>query len=372
MLPDGGAMRKRRIAVNSTFLSIALVLTALLVWRAREGQGDEAAVPLEGVRVFCEGEEISALYVAQDGSLWVGGRDGVKSLDMETGQVTGYVAEDLELIYAAEICRSFEGSVWIGHNQGVSVLYLDGAREDYEAPLLTGGRVNAVLCHGQEVLVGTMEGGNRFVLRDGRWQLSEQYDQEKGLLANPVNVIAAQGGTLWFGSYLANQPGGISILEEDGKGGRHWQYLTTGEGLAHPYINAILLLEDRALVACGQLTAGGLNVLTDSPRGYAVTDSFGLTDGIPGEKVRWLYLDSAGHLWITTESDGLILCRDASLSHPLEGVCLTWKEGLSDNEIKKIVESDKYYFLAGRYGLTRIEKETVERLLEAGEAPGNS
>ena len=58
-------MRKRRIAVNSAFLSIALVLTALLVWRAREGQGDEAAVPLEGVRVFCEGEEISALYVAR-------------------------------------------------------------------------------------------------------------------------------------------------------------------------------------------------------------------------------------------------------------------------------------------------------------------
>ena len=244
-------MRKRRIVVNSAFLIFALALTALLVWRAREGQEDEAASPLEGVRVFCEGEEISALYLAQDGSLWVGGRDGVKSLDVETGQVTGYVAEDLELIYAAEICRSFEGSVWIGHNQGVSVLYPDGAREDYEAPLLTGGRVNAVLCHGQEVLVGTMEGGNRFVLRDGRWQLSEQYDQEKGLLANPVNVIAAQGGTLWFGSYLANQPGGISILEEDGKGGRHWQYLTTGEGLAHPYINAILLLEDRALVACG-------------------------------------------------------------------------------------------------------------------------
>ena len=170
--------------------------------------------------------------------------------------------------------------------------------------------------------MGTMEGGNRFVLRDGRWQLSEQYDQEKGLLANPVNVIAAQGGTLWFGSYLANQPGGISILEEDGKGGRHWQYLTTGEGLAHPYINAILLLEDRALVACGQLTAGGLNVLTDSPGGYVVADSFGPADGIPGEKVRWLCLDSAGHLWITTESDGLILCRDASLSHPLEGVCI--------------------------------------------------
>ena len=43
-------------------------------------------------------EEISALYLAED-SLWVGGRDGVKRLDPETGQVIDYVAEDLELIY---------------------------------------------------------------------------------------------------------------------------------------------------------------------------------------------------------------------------------------------------------------------------------
>nr|WP_304974145.1 hypothetical protein [uncultured Acetatifactor sp.] len=35
-------MRKRRIAVNSAFLSIALVLTALLVWRARERSGRSA------------------------------------------------------------------------------------------------------------------------------------------------------------------------------------------------------------------------------------------------------------------------------------------------------------------------------------------
>ena len=359
-------MRKRTV-INGIFLVFALILTALLISQVR-GSGEEGqARPLEGFEVFCEGEEISALYLAQDGSLWIGGRDGVKSLDIESGEVRGYVAEDLELIYAAEICRSFEGSVWIGHNQGVSVLYPDGVREDYRAPILTGGRVNTILCLGQEVLVGTMEGANRFVLEEGHWQVSERYSQAHGLLADPVNVMAAEGNTLWFGSYLANQPGGISILqEEDGR--RDWQYLTIEEGLAHPYINAILLREEEALIASGQLTAGGLNVVRKSSQGYIVTDSFGVEDGIPGEKVRWLYQDSAGHLWITTESDGLILCRDGALEHPLKGVCLTWKEGLSDNEIKKIVESEEYFFLAGRYGLTRIEKEAVNRLLgEEGE-----
>lgn len=358
-------MKKGRLLVNCIFLAFSCILTLLLIRRALERQKDGEPEPLEGFAVFCEGEEISALYPAPDGSLWVGGRDGVKRLDMETGQVIEYVAEDLELIYAAEICRSFDDSVWIGHNQGVSVLYPDGIREDFTSPLLTGGRVNAILCHGEEMLAGTMEGANRFLLRDGRWQISEQYSQENGLLADPVNVIAAEGDTLWFGSYLASRPGGISILEKDGS----WQYLTVEDGLAHPYINAILILEDRALAAVGQLTSGGLNVLSASPEGFAVRDTFGTGDGIPGEKVRWLYQDSAGHLWITTESDGLILCGDTNLTHPLQGVCLAWRDGLSDNEIKRIVESDNYYFLAGRYGLTRIEKEAVSRLLEEGKDP---
>ena len=363
MLPDSGIMRKRWL-VNSIFVAAACIITVWLILQTRKTGEEEQIQQPEGVAVFCEGEEISALYLAEDGSLWIGGRDGVKRLDPETGEVIGYVAEDLELIYAAEICRSYDGSVWIGHNQGVSVLYPEGTREDYGEPFLTGGRVNTILCLGQEVLVGTMEGANRFVWEeDGHWQVVEQYSRENGLLADPVNVMAADGDALWFGSYLANQPGGISILREE-NGKKNWQYLTVEEGLAHPYINAILVLEEKVLVASGQLTAGGLNVLREFPEGYAVEDTFGVEDGIPGEKVRWLYQDSEGHLWITTESDGLILCKDDVLEHPLKGICLTWKEGLSDNEIKKIAESEQYFFLAGRYGLTRIEKETVRALLE--------
>lgn len=360
-------MRGGRLWANGAFLILACAAAALLILRVREGTENEAPQSPWGFQVFCEGEEISALYLAEDGSLWVGGRDGVKRLDAETGESLGYVAEDVELVYAAEICRAQDGSVWIGHNRGVRVLYPDGRREDYEAPLLTGGRVNAILCRGQEVFVGTMEGANRFVPREGRWQIAEQYSRETGLLTNPVNVIAAGEDTLWFGSYLDSRPGGISILREDGQSQKSWQYLTVQEGLAHPYINAILLSGDQALAASGQLTAGGLDVLQNSPEGYFVADRFGVADGIPGEKVRWLYEDREGHLWITTESDGLLLCKDTSLTHPLRGVCLTWKEGLSDNEIKKIAESDRYYFLAGRFGLTRIEKEALQRLL--GEQP---
>jgi len=346
--------------INGLFLLIGCILAAGLIFRVRQQAQEAKPEPLAGVEVFCDGEEISALFPSEDG-LWVGGRDGVKRLDIQTGEVLGYVAEDLELIYAAEITRTADGSVWVGHNAGVTMFAADGRREDFGAPALTGGRVNTLLCVGDRLWVGTMEGASLLEVRDGIWQVTEKYTRENGLLSDVVNVLAGSEGEIWFGSYLDNRPGGISILTASG-----WQYLTAEEGLAHPYINAILPAEDKILVACGQLTAGGLNRIERTAEGFRVADTYGIQDGIPGAKVRWLYSDSNGYLWITTESDGLILTKGTEPAHPIDGVVLTWEQGLSDNEIKSIVEMGDYYFLAGRYGLTRIEKQAVITLMEGG------
>ena len=350
--------RKWRYLINSVFIVCSFVICALLAVNLKKEEGQQENQKLDGFDVFLEGEEISALYMAGD-SLWVGGRDGVKRLDLSTGQILDYVAEDLQLIYAAEICRDGDGNVWIGHNTGVTVLGEAGERRDFAEPELTGGRVNTILCLQDEVLVGTMEGANRFTEVDGAWKVTEKYTSDNGLLSNVVNVLAKDDDRLLIGSYLDNRPGGISILDEAG-----WKHLTIEQGLAHPYINAILPLEEKVLVATGQLTAGGLNVLTRKADSYVVTDTYTVEDGIPGDKVRWLYLDSREHLWITTESNGLLVCADGELTHPIDGVLLTEEKGLSDNEIQKIVESEEYYWLAGRYGLTRIEKAAIEKCLE--------
>lgn len=347
-----------RWIVNGLFVFIGCLLIMFLVFNFRQSLQKNVTEPLAGFDVFCEGEEISALFPAEDG-LWVGGRDGVKRIDFQTGEVLDYVAKDLELIYAAEICKAADGSIWVGHNAGVTVFMPDGERKDFMAPTLSGGRVNSVLCVDDHVWVGTMEGASLLELKEETWTVTEKYTKENGLLANPVNVMASQEGTLWFGSYLDNQPGGISLLTSSG-----WQYLTVEDGLAHPYINAILPLEDKVFVACGQLTAGGLNQIESDANGFNITDVFDVQDGIPGEKVRWLYWDNNGYLWITTESDGLLLTKNTELTHPIEGIVLTWEQGLSDNEIKGIVETDDYYFLAGRYGLTRIKKQVVKSLME--------
>lgn len=357
--------RKMRWCINGLYMLVSCIVVAVLASSVRRQIQEVRSEPLAGFEVFCEGEEISALFAA-DGSLWIGGRAGVKRLDVLTGKVLEWVAEDLELVYAAEIIQTGDGSVWVGHNAGVTRFAKDGSREDFMAPALTGGRVNALLCTGDRIWAGTMEGASLLEMRDGMWKVVEKYTKDNGLLSDSVNVLACREGEIWYGSYLDILPGGISILAGTG-----WQYLTVGDGLAHPYINAILPVGDEILVACGQLTAGGLNLVRRVDGRFRVMDTYGVEDGIPGAKVRWLYLDSSGYLWITTESDGLILTRAAGLSHPIDGVVLTWEQGLSDNEIKSIVETDDYYFLAGRYGLTRIEKQAVTALMEAGDEKQN-
>ena len=219
--------------------------------------------------------------------------------------------------------------------------------------------MNAILCVGEKTLVGTMEGATEFTYGVNDWQVNAVFTSGNGLLSNVVNVLAADEKHIYFGSYLDNKPGGISILGTDG-----WEYITVENGLCHPYINAILPSEEKIYVATGQLTAGGLCLLNETKDGFEVQDVFGTNDGIPGEKVRWLYKDTLQHLWITTESDGLLICPNDTIDHPIESVLLKQEHGLSDNEIKKIVESEQYYWLGGRYGLTRIEKQAVNQWLE--------
>ena len=51
-------------------------------------------------------------------------------------------------------------------------------------------------------------------------------------------------------------------------------------------------------------------------------------------KVRALFNDSDGRLWITTETDGLIILDspEALANRPLEGTLIRKENGLSDDE----------------------------------------
>lgn len=91
--------------INGGFLLFSAVVLTVLVTKIHRKEQENKIEKLDGFSVFCEGEEISALFL-EDDKLWVGGRDGVKRIDTGSGELIDYVADDLELIYAAQICRA--------------------------------------------------------------------------------------------------------------------------------------------------------------------------------------------------------------------------------------------------------------------------
>ncbi|MCR4743972.1 MAG: hypothetical protein K5894_01935 [Lachnospiraceae bacterium] len=70
------------------------------------------------------------------------------------------------------------------------------------------------------------------------------------------------------------------------------------------------------------------------------------------------FLDSEGRLWITTETDGLIILDSPEKlsERPLSGNCIRKENGLSDDEIKCIVETENCFWLGSKYGLNRYDK----------------
>ena len=327
---------------------------------------------LSGMSVFLEGQEISALY--DDGKyLWVGGKSGIVLLDRSTGELHKKLDAEIEMVYASGIEKSADGLIWAGHSGGVTAFSPEGAELfSISEPQIPGGRVNALLADGKGLWIGAMEGAAYLEKNGESWQVKEILTSENGLSDDCVNVLFKNEDEIWFGTYLAAGKGGCSIRDRDG----NWKHLSVDEGLPHRYVNAILpVLKQEILIAAGHLNHGGMaRAYRQEDGGWQITKTWNREDKIPGDKVRWLFLDSAGRLWITTESNGILLCQSVdSLQSPIENaLVLTTQSGLSDNEVKVIAECDDCIWLGSRMGLTRVEKSEIDQWFQIYLQGGNN
>mgnify|MGYP001248786038 FL=1 len=346
--------------IATIIISLFLILLAticLLQFQQVEKEKIEKQ-KLNGLRIFFPESEISALLY--DGKhIWVGGRDGVYLIDPQSGKIIKEIAKDIQMTYTAGICQLDDNSVWIGHENSVTI-FNDNHRIDFTSPQIPSGRVNIVVRDGSAgVWAGTQTGAVHFFKKNGNYVIDKILTSKDGLKEDAVNTIALrENHSIWFGAYLANKIGGLSILK-DGQ----WQYFSVQQGLPHRYITATIPISDEyMLVGLGHLDRGGMALFRCDGDQTALETVYSIDDGLPGEKIRQLYLDSKEHLWITSESDGLLICPSYKALHklPLEGKYLTTRDGLSDDEIKTIIEAEGYYWLGGRYGLTRIEAATIE------------
>lgn len=351
-------MKKKRVLNIAANIIFAVLIVIAFLCAGRVTQKKDSGIVKQNFTILEKDAEISALfYDGQD--VWVGTNEGVIVYDAETLEVVNTIG-DLQLVYSAGITSSADGSIWIGHEKGLTQIDSAGQRTDYQYPDVPKGRVNTVLYDGERIWCGTYNGAavlepGKEVSPNKKWQTEQFLDRDSGLCSDSVNVIIRVREGILIGSYLDTINGGLTFLSDTGE----IQTMGLEQGLPHPYITSLLELPSgEVLVGTGYMEDGGLAVLSYDSGEYRVVDTLNVESGMPGEKIRSLFY-SNHTIWITTEYDGILMIAEEDFWNRdfEQGTYLKQENGLSDNEIKCIVESDKYSWLGGKYGLTLIPKK---------------
>jgi ligand-binding sensor domain-containing protein len=174
------------------------------------------------------------------------------------------------------------------------------------------------------------------------------YTEKDGLINNMVNVICEDSrGRLWIGSYVAPS-GGITVLE-NGKFLRFSQK----DGLPHSDITSIVKRGECVWIGTGLYNSGGAVLATIDDGKLKIVDRKDKQDGLAGEKVRTIFIDSHENTWFGSEYDGLVIFHKNGKKR-----MLTTENGLCNQEVKCIVEDRKGFFWIGtRNGITKIDRK---------------
>jgi len=357
-------MNHRHSAAALAAFGLLVILAAVGLWLTR---GKPAPAPqLEDRKLALEDRECACLLPGGD-VLYVGGANGLYLLDAATFELKGQIeipgGPALQLV--SDLHKTPDGALWVAHNRGISVRRGNEWKTFGKEDGLLDLRANC-FCPVEDGLWAGTWGGAYFFAETpgGDYTVQKKYTMENGLADNMVNAIHADGdGTLWFGAYYhSNTPCGLSILR-DGQ----FSYLSVAQGLPHSFITSICALPDGAhYIGCGYLERGGLAVVRGQGEGFPVSRVYTENEGLPGPKVRSLFLDGE-RLWIATENDGILIVTNPKPNDlRLSGVYVKKENGLPDNEIKQIIEHDGYIYLAARRGVARLPAEAVARYCAGG------
>lgn len=330
---------------------IFFILICLYKSATVNNQGTMVDLP-DGWKVIRPPHDISSI-VEQGDTIWVGGFDGVFSINKLSFQQEPLKSE-IPLKNVKALAIDSRNNLWIGHEGGLSKKD-EKSVINYTADTgLPDNRVNALAVDLKGNLwVGTWKGA-AVISPDGIRTITTK----DGLLNNMVNVILCdRNGNMWFGSYVA--PKGGLCCNVNGQ----WQYFSTENGLPHNNVNS--LFEDyngNVWAATGFAERGGACVFEYRDNFPRIKKVITKKDGLVGEKVRSVYQDNMKKMWLGSEYQGLTIFPKNKLigeadtqNAPLK--VLTTNNGLSDNEVKCMMQDKEgNLWLGTRDGVTYISK----------------
>ena len=346
-------MRKTTAAII-LFLAIAVAL--FFMWT---GFADELRKmkPVDGFDTFLSKKDICTVAFADD-KVWAGGTDG---LFVSAGGDFTEIGDFLQV----KALLADGDRIWTGHDEGLTLITGEGMSTITSADGLPDDRVNA-LAFGPDGTLWAGTWGGAALITQGK--VRAVLTSSDGLTDDMVNVIYKDSDeNIWIGSYVAPR-GGVTVIK-----GAEKHRFSTANGLLHSNINAIIeISEGLVLTGGGLYTKGGGTLFSKSDAGWVIAGTMTTEDGLAGEKVRSLFIDSSGSLWAGSEYDGLAVFKDlrsdtaGGLSYS-DSEILTVDSGLPNNEVKVIAQAeDGSIWIGTRSGLLKIDKGGIDNVWGSG------
>jgi len=286
--------------------------------------------------------------------VFTGGKTGLWRIDRSSSGPVTRIKLPVDPIHVRSLECASDGSLWIGHVDGLIQMKGSAFRQYTKADGLPGSRVNCIREIGGRMMAGTSGGLAELV--DGKWVQPAFGGQ---LASKVVNVICQSGnGDLWVGS-SSDPNGGLSRIH-----GNNVQVWRAKDGLPHPYVQDILPVDNQSVwVATGQFEVGGAVLIETAGGKASIKRRLLKSDGLAGNKVRSLGADKGGALWFGSENDGLAVFGQKN------SAVWTVSNGLPHNEVTSIRrDSDGNMWLTTLNGIVRIDRDATGRMAEGAGA----
>lgn len=141
------------------------------------------------------GPQIFALFQSRDGTVWVGGQNGLGSFDGRTWKLFS-AADGLPPNAVRALAEDAHSNLWIGTDGGGIFTLRDGKISPVNAPVKD---ISCLLCDRDGMLWAGTSGHGLARLAEGRWT---DYSADDGLTGDDVGYLIEDEFTnLWLGSY---------------------------------------------------------------------------------------------------------------------------------------------------------------------------